>query len=80
MHYWSPFWNLKVQFIPFFESNELDYEDDTIVRREILPSGKSRAFINDSPVNLQVLQLSLFWLTYIRNKQENCLMRMFNLI
>jgi DNA repair protein RecN (Recombination protein N) len=45
----------------FFESNELDYEDDTIVRREILPSGKSRAFINDSPVNLQVLQeLSLF--------------------
>ncbi len=45
----------------FFESNELDYEDDTIIRREILPSGKSRAFINDTPVNLQQLQdLSLF--------------------
>ena len=45
----------------FFESNELDYEADTIIRREILPSGKSRAFINDTPVNLQQLQdLSLF--------------------
>lgn len=45
----------------FFKSNELDYEADTIIRREILPSGKSRAFINDTPVNLQQLQdLSLF--------------------
>jgi DNA repair protein RecN (Recombination protein N) len=46
---------------PFFESNDLDYEEETIIRREILPSGKSRAFINDSPVNLQELQdLSVF--------------------
>ncbi|MDR6968034.1 DNA repair protein RecN (Recombination protein N) [Flavobacterium arsenatis] len=45
-------YNLK----PFFESNDLDYEDQTIIRREILPSGKSRAFINDSPVNLNELQ------------------------
>jgi len=45
----------------FFESNDLDYEEDTIIRREILPSGKSRAFINDTPVNLQELQnLGLF--------------------
>jgi DNA repair protein RecN (Recombination protein N) len=45
----------------FFEANNLDYEAETIIRREILPSGKSRAFINDSPVNLQELQnLSLF--------------------
>ena len=45
----------------FFEANDLDYEAETIIRREILPSGKSRAFINDSPVNLQELQdLSLF--------------------
>ncbi len=50
-------YNLK----SFFESNDLDYEDDTIIRREILPSGKSRAFINDTPVNLQELQeLSAF--------------------
>lgn len=39
-----------------FEANDLDYDEDTIIRREILPSGKSRAFINDSPVNLQELQ------------------------
>ena len=41
---------------PFFQDNDLDYEDKTIIRREILSSGKSRAFINDSPVNLQELQ------------------------
>ncbi|HEX9980313.1 MAG TPA: DNA repair protein RecN [Flavobacterium sp.] len=40
----------------FFEENDLDYEEETIIRREILPSGKSRAFVNDSPVNLQELQ------------------------
>jgi DNA repair protein RecN (Recombination protein N) len=40
----------------FFEANDLDFENDTIIRREILPSGKSRAFVNDSPVNLQELQ------------------------
>lgn len=40
----------------FFADNDLDYEADTIIRREILPSGKSRAFINDTPVNLQELQ------------------------
>lgn len=41
---------------PFFEGNDLDYDGETILRREILPSGKSRAFVNDSPVNLQQLQ------------------------
>src|SRR5690606_19553315 len=40
----------------FFDENDLDYEDITIIRREILPSGKSRAFVNDSPVNLPELQ------------------------
>ncbi|WP_136666846.1 DNA repair protein RecN [Flavobacterium sp. H122] len=45
-------YNLK----DFFDANELDYEDSTIIRREILPSGKSRAFVNDSPVNLTELQ------------------------
>ena len=40
----------------FFATNDLDYEERTIIRREILPTGKSRAFINDSPVNLQELQ------------------------
>ena len=51
----------KYNLLPFFEANDLDYEEETIIRREILPSGKSRAFVNDSPVNLQELQdLSLF--------------------
>jgi DNA repair protein RecN (Recombination protein N) len=39
----------------FFETAELDYENLTIIRREILPSGKSRAFVNDTPVNLSAL-------------------------
>ncbi|MFQ3174292.1 MAG: DNA repair protein RecN (Recombination protein N), partial [Flavobacterium sp.] len=39
----------KYNLAPFFEANDLDYEHETIIRREILPSGKSRAFINDSP-------------------------------
>ena len=39
----------------FFVENDLDYEAHTIVRRELLPSGKSRAFINDTPVTLDVL-------------------------
>ncbi|MEZ5053234.1 MAG: DNA repair protein RecN [Chitinophagales bacterium] len=40
----------------FFEENDLEYEDETIIRREINTSGKSRAFINDSPVTLEVLR------------------------
>ena len=39
----------------FFISVDLDYEAETIIRREILPSGKSRAFVNDTPVTLNVL-------------------------
>lgn len=60
----------KYNLLPFFEANDLDYEEETIIRREILPSGKSRAFINDSPVNLQELQeLSLF-LIDIHSQQQ----------
>lgn len=40
----------------FFEEEELDYDDTCIIRREISPSGKSRAFINDTPVNLDILK------------------------
>ena len=40
----------------FFEENDLDYEPELIIRREITPSGKSRAFVNDTPANLKVLQ------------------------
>jgi DNA repair protein RecN (Recombination protein N) len=41
---------------PFFDSVDLDYESITNIRREIVPSGKSRAFINDTPVTLDILQ------------------------
>ena len=44
------------QHFSFFEENDLDFEENTIIRREILPSGKSRAFINDVPVTLDVLK------------------------
>ncbi|MEJ8591248.1 DNA repair protein RecN [Riemerella anatipestifer] len=40
----------------FFDENDLDFENSTIIRREILPSGKSRAFVNDVPVTLDVLK------------------------
>ena len=39
-----------------FLKNDLDYDNHTIIRREILPSGKSRAFVNDTPVSLAQLQ------------------------
>jgi DNA repair protein RecN (Recombination protein N) len=48
--------DLNNQFKKFFVENDLDYEHHTIIRREILPSGKSRAFINDVPVTLDVLK------------------------
>ena len=39
----------------FFSDHDLEYDSETIIRREVLPSGKSRAFVNDSPVKLDVL-------------------------
>ena len=39
----------------FFKENDLDYDPWVIIRREILPNGKSRAFVNDTPTNLSVL-------------------------
>lgn len=40
----------------FFDENDLDFENPTIIRREILPAGKSRAFVNDVPVTLEILK------------------------
>ncbi|MBW4361462.1 DNA repair protein RecN [Flavobacterium taihuense] len=60
----------KYNLLPFFEANDLDYESETIIRREILPSGKSRAFINDSPVNLQELQELSLYLIDIHSQQQ----------
>lgn len=44
------------QLESFFESKDIDFESTTILRREILPSGKSRAFVNDTPVSLAIMQ------------------------
>ena len=44
------------KFKSLFKELDLDFESETIIRRELLPSGKSRSFVNDTPVNLNVLQ------------------------
>lgn len=41
---------------PFFEENDIDYEEECIIRRELNPQKKSRSFINDTPVSLQLLK------------------------
>ena len=46
----------KYSLKKFFATYDLDYSDETILRREILPKGKSRAFVNDTPVNLNLLE------------------------
>ena len=55
----------------FFEQEELDYDDQTILRREISPAGKSRAFINDTPVNLKVMQELALRLIDIHSQHQN---------
>ncbi len=58
----------------FFAANELDFETHCIMRREILPSGKSRAFINDSPVKLEVLKSLGDFLVDIHSQHDSLLM------
>jgi len=54
----------------FFTKEDLDYEQQSIIRREILPSGKSRAFINDTPVKISVLQKLGTYLIDIHSQHE----------
>jgi DNA repair protein RecN (Recombination protein N) len=56
---------------PFFESIDIDYEKNTIIRREIIPGGKSRAFINDTPVSLNQLRELGLKLVDIHSQHEN---------
>ena len=58
----------------FFQDNDLDYEQRTTVRREIAPGGKSRAFINDTPVQLNVLKALGAQLVDIHSQHENSLL------
>ncbi len=55
----------------FFEGNDIDFDEQTIIRREISTSGKSRAFINDTPVNLPVLKELGVKLVDIHSQHEN---------
>ncbi|TKG96538.1 DNA repair protein RecN [Puteibacter caeruleilacunae] len=55
----------------FFEQNDLDYDEQVILRREISPAGKSRAFINDTPVNLSVLRSLGVQLIDIHSQHQN---------
>ena len=57
-------------FFNFFESNDIDFDENTIIRREILNNGKSRAFINDSPVKLELLKLLSDRLINIHNQNQ----------
>lgn len=54
----------------FFTDNNLDYEEETIIRRELSDNGKSRAFVNDTPVNVQVLQQLASKLITIHSQHE----------
>ena len=54
----------------FFKKEDLDYEQNSIIRREILPSGKSRAFINDTPVKITALQKLGTYLIDIHSQHE----------
>jgi len=58
----------------FFEEHDLEYQNETLIRREISNNGKSRAFINDTPVNLDVLQELSLSLVDIHSQHQNLLL------
>lgn len=62
-------YNLK----PLFEAQDIEYDDECIIRREISPSGKSRAFINDTPVQLNTLKEIGTRLIDIHSQHQNLL-------
>ena len=59
----------------FFQGNDLDYDDYCIIRREVSINGKSRAFINDTPVSLNVIKDLSSRLIDIHSQHENLLLR-----
>lgn len=59
-------YNLK----SLFENLDIDFDIQTIIRREILPSGKSRAFVNDTPINISDLQEIADYLLDIHSQQD----------
>lgn len=61
----------KNLFLEFFKLHDIDFDELTIIRREILKNGKSRAFINDSPVKLELLKVLSERLINIHNQNNN---------
>ncbi|MDR2927013.1 MAG: DNA repair protein RecN [Cytophagaceae bacterium] len=59
---------------PLFESEDVDFDENTVVRREILATGKSRAFVNDTPVNLNFLKELSQRLIDIHSQHQNLLL------
>ena len=66
----AQFSNSKYNLQAFFETHDFDYDAFTIIRREILPSGKSRAFVNDRTVNVSDLQELGIYLIDIHSQQQ----------
>lgn len=62
------------RFSNFFDQNDLDFEVDCIIRREISPSGKSRTFINDTPVTLNVLNQLSSQVVDVHSQQDTLLL------
>lgn len=65
----------KDNFLSFFKENDIDFEEETTIRREISTAGKSRAFINDTPVNLNVIKELAEQLINIHSQHQNLLVK-----
>lgn len=65
----------KCELEAFFEENNLDYDSTCIIRREITPQGKSRAFINDTPVNLNQIKELTGSLIDVHSQHQTLLLR-----
>lgn len=70
--------SLSQKFDSFFNLHDLDYDENTIIRREISSNGKSRAFINDTPVSLTVLKNLAVQLIDIHSQSQSLLLKSSN--
>jgi DNA repair protein RecN (Recombination protein N) len=68
-------WQIQSELQTFFDENDLDFDTTCIIRREIIGEGKSRAFINDSPVNLALLKNLTSKLIHIHSQHNTLELR-----
>ena len=64
----------KLSLEKIFENNDIDYEEETIIRREINENGKSRAFVNDTPVTVALLKELSNYILEIHSQHQNLLL------